>query len=638
MKTRSISLWLLGIFFLLPIIPPVDGLAEPPENWQGTNPFPWDLSFRLSYGNGIFVAAGDFGLLYTSFDGVEWKERTSGTNQPIRDVAFGGGTFVAVGGGGTILTSPDGVTWTRGSSGAGYDLNGAAYGGDIFVAAGDRGAILTSSDGGRWTVRDSGIGQALKKVAYGGGTFVAVGENGTILASPDGAAWTLGNSGTRWNLEGIAYGKRTFVAVGDTLLTSPDGIGWTERPAGTSHRLFGVAYGNGVFAAVADNGAILTSSDGSHWTIRDSGTHLNLLTITHGKEKFLAAGEEGILLRSETLSSPRISVSSTSLDFGSVDVGDSSFTNLTISNVGSDNLIIGQLTLSGSDTLDFNTRNDNCTGATLAPSQNCTLQIVFSPRYTGSRSATLSISSNDPDTPTQEVSLNGTGTDGGIFIGSDSKETFCFFSTSTRGTGLEDYLDVLRKFRDVILLRSPLGKRLVDFYYQHSPAMARVIERNDFLRKAVGIALVPPLAAIAHVTLYTSPAEKAFLLILMAGMMAAGRPLIRRSEKTRISRISAASPQQRGRCSKDSILSLLFLFSYCHGNRRGANAQFPGRFGHRNPHLPAQQVGYSRPQRRYRLPLSPSPNLFLPYLCFFAHPLYKVINANLFSPGFHLPH
>jgi hypothetical protein len=542
MKIKRISLWLLGIFSLFPIVPPVYGLAGSPDNWQGTNPFPRDLPFRLSYGNGMFVAAGDSGVLYTSSDGADWKERVSGTNQPIRDVAFGGGTFVAVGGGGTILTSPDGVVWTRGSSGTGYDLNGVAYGGDTFVAAGDRGAILTSSDGGRWTVRDSGTGQVLKKVAYGGGTFAAVGNNGTILNSPDGAAWTVRNSGTRGNLEGITYGKKTFVAVGDTLLTSPDGIGWTERPAGTSHRIFGVAYGSGVFAAVADNGAILISSDGSDWAIRDSGTHLNLLTIAHGKGKFLAAGEKGILLQSEPLSSPQISVSSTSLDFGSVDVGDSSFTNLTVTNSGSADLIIGQLTLSGADTLDFNTRNDNCTGATLAPSRNCTVQIIFSPRYTGSRSATLSISSNDPDTPIQTVSLSGSGTDGGLFISSGSTGSSCFISTSTKGTGLEDYLDVLRKFRDVILLRNPLGKTLVDDYYRYSPSLVRVIGRHDFLRKAVAFGLVPFLAAVSYAALYASPAEKTILFFLMTGGMAAGWRLIRRSESDRINRISGTSP------------------------------------------------------------------------------------------------
>ena len=58
--------------------------------------------------------------------------------------------------------------------------------------------------------------------------------------------------------------------------------------------------------------------------------------------------------------------------------------------------------------------------------------------------------------------------------------------------------------------------------------MARVIERHDFLRKAVAFGLVPPLAAIAYVTLYTSPAEKAILFLLVAGGVAAGWRLIRR--------------------------------------------------------------------------------------------------------------
>jgi len=66
---------------------------------------------------------------------------------------------------------------------------------------------------------------------------------------------------------------------------------------------------------------------------------------------------------------------------------------------------------------------------------------------------------------------------------------------------------------------------------------------SDDSIKAVAFGLVPPLAAIAYMTLYTSPAEKAFLFILMAGMMAAGRRLIRRSEKTQITRPSAASPE-----------------------------------------------------------------------------------------------
>jgi hypothetical protein len=456
-------------------------------------------------------------------------------------VAFGGGTFVAAGGGGTVLSSPDGVTWTSRNSGIDQDLHGVGFGNNTFVAVGDQGSILTSPDGATWALWNSGTHQSLKKVTYGNGIFVAVGGNGIILTSPDGEAWTVRNSGTRGHLEGVTYGKWTFVAVGEEILTSPDGIEWTGMTPGANHRLFGVSYGSGVFAAVAENGAILTSSDGSEWILRDSGTHLTLYGIAHGREKFLASGEKGILLQSEPLPSPQISVSSTSLDFGAVPVGDSSFTNLTISNSGSANLIIRQITLGGPDTLDFSTRDDDCTGATLSSFQNCSVQIVFSPRFTGSKSATLSISSNDPDIPTQAVSLSGSGTDGGAVVSSGSTGFFCFFSTSVRGTGLEDYLDVLRKFRDTILSRDHPGKRLVDFYYRHSPALARMIAQHDSLRKAVAFGLVPPLMAISYVTLYASPAEKAILFLLLAGGMTAGCRLIRRSEKNRINRRSVAS-------------------------------------------------------------------------------------------------
>jgi hypothetical protein len=479
------------------------------------------------------VAAGEPGTLYTSSDGETWTWRSSGTSQSLKDVSYGGGIFLAVGEGGTILSSPDGVVWTPRNSGTGYDLNGVGYGQGTFVAVGDQGTILTSPDGSTWAAGDSGTHQGLKKVAYGSRTFVAVGGNGTLLTSPDGAAWTARNSRTRGHLEGIVYGKKTFVAAGDAILTSPDGIGWTERAAGMSHRITGVAYGSGVFAAVADNGVILTSSDGSEWTQRDSGTHLTLFGIAYGKEKFLASGEKGILLQTQPFPFPQISVSSTSLDFGSVPAGESSFTNLTISNSGSANLIIRQITFSGSDNLDFNIRDDSCTGETLSPSRNCTVQIVFSPRSTGSKSATLSISSNDPDTPTQTVSLSGSGTDGTVIVSSGSSGFFCFFSSSVRGTGLEDYLDILRKFRDGVMRKSLFGRTLVDFYYQHSPALAQVMARHDLLRRAVAIGLVPPLAAMAYFTLYASPAEKAILILLMAGAMIAGWRLIRRSDRAK---------------------------------------------------------------------------------------------------------
>jgi hypothetical protein len=43
---------------------------------------------------------------------VSWTQQTSGTRDDLNGVAYGNGLFVAVGDFGTILTSPDGVNWT----------------------------------------------------------------------------------------------------------------------------------------------------------------------------------------------------------------------------------------------------------------------------------------------------------------------------------------------------------------------------------------------------------------------------------------------------------------------------------------------------------------------------------------------
>ena len=52
---------------------------------------------------------------------------------------------------------------------------------------------------------------------------------------------------------------------------------------------------------------------------------------------------------------------------------------------------------------------DLCTGATLAPTQSCTIGLRFKPTSSGAKSATLTIPSNDPVTPLATVSLSGTG-------------------------------------------------------------------------------------------------------------------------------------------------------------------------------------------------------------------------------------
>ena len=105
--------------------------------------------------------------------------------------------------------------------------------------------------------------------------------------------------------------------------------------------------------------------------------------------------------------SPNISVSPMSYNFGSVYVGSTSLPQtFAISNTGGADLNIGAI---GTNNFEFIIENDSCSGHSIVPLATCTLDVVFSTTSAGSKSSTLSIPSNDPDTPTAGIPLSGTG-------------------------------------------------------------------------------------------------------------------------------------------------------------------------------------------------------------------------------------
>jgi hypothetical protein len=107
---------------------------------------------------------------------------------------------------------------------------------------------------------------------------------------------------------------------------------------------------------------------------------------------------------------PDISVNPTSKNFGSVNVGSSSSAQtFTVSNDGTDDLDVGTITITGSGASHFAIQNDLASGQTIAPTGSLTLEVVFSPTSTGTKTANLSIPSNDPDEDPLTASLQGTG-------------------------------------------------------------------------------------------------------------------------------------------------------------------------------------------------------------------------------------
>lgn len=108
---------------------------------------------------------------------------------------------------------------------------------------------------------------------------------------------------------------------------------------------------------------------------------------------------------------PGIQVSPTSVDFGVVNVGNSPATEVTISNPGTDNLIVTNIALDNTDVYELDTaagaKPCGSTAPTINTNDNCTLEIVFTPAEDGGPfTATMTIASNAPNV---NVPITGNG-------------------------------------------------------------------------------------------------------------------------------------------------------------------------------------------------------------------------------------
>ena len=206
------------------------------------------------YGNGLFVAVGNGGIINTSPDGITWTARTCPGTFDIKKVAFGKGVFVAVGTATGLVTKPiirstDGITWSFVAGSASGSFTSVVYAGsypgtggyDVWMAVGN----------GRWSAStDSGA------------TFAAAATNVALNDATD-----------------VGFGNSLYMAVTSTgkIVTSPFsytlGVVWTIQQTLTdSPALYSVGYCNGCWIATGqaafsvNDEAIFVSSDGTTFT------------------------------------------------------------------------------------------------------------------------------------------------------------------------------------------------------------------------------------------------------------------------------------------------------------------------------------------------------------------------------------
>jgi len=100
---------------------------------------------------------------------------------------------------------------------------------------------------------------------------------------------------------------------------------------------------------------------------------------------------------------PDVSLSAEAIDFGSPFVGGIVTKTLTVANVGAAVLHVDHLAVSGAD---FSVEPE---GFDLGVQQQRDVEVSFFPTRAGPGSATVTIASDDPDTPSAKVALTGTG-------------------------------------------------------------------------------------------------------------------------------------------------------------------------------------------------------------------------------------
>jgi hypothetical protein len=228
------------------------------------------------------------GYLMTSRDGLNWTEhRGPPFTSSLRSIAFGAGRYVAIGDGNRLYSSSNGIDWREALETE--FLSHVLYGNGLFVASGHmrtqsgqyHSFTYGSPDGVNWRTLATLEGRLVMLATYGAGVFVAQTLDAPrrhVLTSPDGVHWTIVYTGRNPGLATAAYSTYTsgyFVILSPyTILSSPDAVNWSEQSADAALTIADITMHP---ALASGRGTLVTISRG---TIQQSGLILPPFTVT----------------------------------------------------------------------------------------------------------------------------------------------------------------------------------------------------------------------------------------------------------------------------------------------------------------------------------------------------------------------
>lgn len=364
--------------------------------------------------------------------GYSALSRYSSIGDPYGIAAGGGGMGGSAGGAGGDAGLPggdggnggDGGLLVGGGGGASNSGNGGVGGSaDLPADSGLPGAIRIGGAGGAGLVGGGGGGSGV----YGGGGGGAVGAEGTgggggggggtsycgmgvcsSQLSEEGAAVVLSYSPaattTTASVSNPTPNRGQQITYTATVAPNPGG-GMVEFRIGNA-----IVWGCGAQPVDAVTGVATCATNAPN----QPGTHTLTATFSGTSGFAASSGQEQLTARSGAVA---ISPSPTA-DFGSVELGEQSTRPFTVTNTGDGALEIDAVygifvaehrpRAMPDPATDFRALADQCTGATLAPGDSCTVTVAFAPIELGERSGELIVFS-DAYHSTDDVMLSGVG-------------------------------------------------------------------------------------------------------------------------------------------------------------------------------------------------------------------------------------
>ena len=413
-------------------------------------------SVPVSIGTGtnwVAVSAGNNHTVALKTDGTLWAwgynyygQLGAGTSTsqyaPIQIGTDTNWAAIAAGDNFTIALKTDGTLWAWGYNGNGQlgdntttqhnvpELIGTSADW-VAIAAGDSFAVALKSDGSLWTWGYNSYGQLGNNttntiyspilISPGPWATIAAGATHTLAIKSDGSLWAWGNNG--WGQLGNGTTTSSY-----TPISIATGTTWKAIAGGSNHTI--AVNANGTLWAWGYNYSgqlgdgtttYMTSPEqiglASNWAAVAAGrepycgSHKPTGPCGHGATTATASLGDGTTVQRNAPDplAQNITVAPPSRDFGNIKKTTTSVYPLYITNTGSFDLTINPI--SAPTNTDFGIQSDLCSTQTLTPGSICVVKVSFTPTALGPESASLSITTNDPNTPITIVPLSGSGVD-----------------------------------------------------------------------------------------------------------------------------------------------------------------------------------------------------------------------------------